>query len=383
MSDPQTENRPVRAPYAADETRGRGRRYPEAPARYRGEYQRDRDRIIHSTAFRRLVYKTQVFVNHEGDLYRTRLTHSLEVAQIARTVAGALRLNEVLVEAICLAHDLGHTPFGHAGQDMLNACMQDYGGFEHNLQSLRVVDELEHKYADFPGLNLTFDTREGILKHCSARNARELGELGRRFLERQQPGLEAQIANLADAIAYNNHDVDDGYRAGLLHLDQLREQTLFRDQFDAVTARYPKLDNRRLIYEIIRRMIDRLVTDLIENTRASLERLKPPTIEEVRIQAEPIVRFSDEVFEQHVELKRFLNRNLYRHDKVRVMTDRAKVTVKELFDRYMDAPGEMPPDFAKQAQADESQKARVVADYIAGMTDRFAIAEHDRLGPTT
>ena len=382
MSDPQTENRPVRAPYAADETRGRGRRYPEAPARYRGEYQRDRDRIIHSTAFRRLVYKTQVFVNHEGDLYRTRLTHSLEVAQIARTVAGALRLNEVLVEAICLAHDLGHTPFGHAGQDMLNACMQDYGGFEHNLQSLRVVDELEHKYADFPGLNLTFDTREGILKHCSARNARELGELGRRFLERQQPGLEAQIANLADAIAYNNHDVDDGYRAGLLHLDQLREQTLFRDQFDAVTARYPKLDDRRLIYEIIRRMIDRLVTDLIENTRASLERLKPPTIEEVRIQAEPIVRFSDEVFEQHVELKRFLNRNLYRHDKVRVMTDRAKVTVKELFDRYMDAPGEMPPDFAKQAQADESQKARVVADYIAGMTDRFAIAEHDRLAET-
>jgi dGTPase len=304
------------------------------------------------------------------------------VAQIARTVAGALRLNEVLVEAICLAHDLGHTPFGHAGQDMLNACMQDYGGFEHNLQSLRVVDELEHKYADFPGLNLTFDTREGILKHCSARNARELGELGRRFLERQQPGLEAQIANLADAIAYNNHDVDDGYRAGLLHLDQLREQTLFRDQFDAVTARYAKLDDRRLIYEIIRRMIDRLVTDLIENTRASLERLKPPTIEEVRIQAEPIVRFSDEVFEQHVELKRFLNRNLYRHDKVRVMTDRAKVTVKELFDRYMDAPGEMAPDFAKQAQADESQKARVVADYIAGMTDRFAIAEHDRLAET-
>jgi len=382
MSDPQTEDSPVRVPYAADETRGRGRRYPEAPARYRGEYQRDRDRIIHSTAFRRLVYKTQVFVNHEGDLYRTRLTHSLEVAQIARTVAGALKLNEVLVEAICLAHDLGHTPFGHAGQDMLNACMQDYGGFEHNLQSLRVVDELEHKYADFPGLNLTFDTREGILKHCSAHNARELGELGRRFLERRQPGLEAQIANLADAIAYNNHDVDDGYRAGLLHLDQLREQTLFREQFDAVAARYPKLDDRRLIYEIIRRMIDRLVTDLIENTRASLELLKPATIEDVRMQAEPIVRFSDEVFEQHVELKRFLNRNLYRHDKVRMMTDKAKITVKELFGRYMDAPGEMAPDFAKPAQTDESQKARVVADYIAGMTDRFAIAEHDRLAET-
>ena len=374
---------PVLAPYAADESRGRGRRYPEAPARYRGEYQRDRDRIIHSTAFRRLVYKTQVFVNHEGDLYRTRLTHSLEVAQIARTVANALQLNEVLVEAVCLAHDLGHTPFGHAGQDMLNACMQGYGGFEHNLQSLRVVDELEHKYADFPGLNLTFDTREGILKHCSARDARDLGELGRRFLERHQPGLEAQIANLADAIAYNNHDVDDGFRAGLLHFDQLREQTLFVEQHDAVTARYPQLDDRRLIYEIIRRMIDRLVTDLIENTHAGLERLKPATIEDVRAQPEPIVRFSDEVFEQHIQLKRFLNRNLYRHDKVRIMTDKAKVTVRELFDRYMQAPGQMAPEFSKRALADESRKARAVADYIAGMTDRFAIAEHDRLVATT
>jgi dGTPase len=382
MNEFPTGSNPVRAPYAADESRGRGRRYPEARARYRSEYQRDRDRIIHSTAFRRLMYKTQVFVNHEGDLYRTRLTHSLEVAQIARTVANALGLNEVLVEAICLAHDLGHTPFGHAGQDMLNACMQDYGGFEHNLQSLRVVDELEHKYADFPGLNLTFDTREGILKHCSARNARDLGELGRRFLERHQPGLEAQIANLADAIAYNNHDVDDGFRAGLLHLDQLREQTLFADQYDAVTARYPELDDRHLIYEIIRRMIDRLVTDLIENTRSGLERLKPATIEGVRARPEPIVRFSDEVFEEHIELKRFLNQNLYRHDKVRIMTDKAKITVRELFDRYMQVPGQMAPEFSKQALADESRKARVVADYIAGMTDRFAFAEHDRLTAT-
>jgi dGTPase len=262
---------------------------------------------------------------------------------------------------------------------MLNACMQNYGGFEHNLQSLRVVDELERKYADFPGLNLTFDTREGILKHCSARHARELGELGRRFLERQQPGLEAQIANLADAIAYNNHDVDDGFRAGLLSLDQLREQALFREQFETVTARYPNLDDRRLIYEIIRRMIDRLVTDLIETTRANLERLQPATIEDVRALAHPIVRFSDEAFEQHAELKRFLNRNLYRHEKVRTMTDKAKITVKELFDRYMDAPQEMAPEFANRAERDESQKPRAVADYIAGMTDRFAIAEHDRL----
>ncbi|MGH8168089.1 MAG: deoxyguanosinetriphosphate triphosphohydrolase, partial [Woeseiaceae bacterium] len=247
-----TAGKPTLAPFAADESSGKGRVYPEPPAQYRGEYPRDRDRIIHSTAFRRLMYKTQVFVNHEGDLYRTRLTHSLEVAQIARTVAAALQLNEPLIEAISLAHDLGHTPFGHAGQDMLNACMQDHGGFEHNLQSLRVVDELEQRYADFPGLNLTFETREGILKHCSARHARELGELGRRFVERRQPGLEAQIANLADAIAYNNHDVDDGLRAGLLNLDQLREQTLFGDQYDAVVVRYPELDDRRLIYEIIR-----------------------------------------------------------------------------------------------------------------------------------
>ena len=370
------------APFAADESRGKGRRFPEAAARYRGEYQRDRDRIIHSTAFRRLVYKTQVFVNHEGDLYRTRLTHSLEVAQIARTVARALRLNEVLVEAICLAHDLGHTPFGHAGQDALNDCMQDYGGFEHNLQSLRVVDELEHKYADFPGLNLTFETREGILKHCSARNARELGDLGRRFLERQQPGLEAQIANVADAIAYNNHDVDDGYRANLLDLEQLREQSLFGEQYRKVIARYPGLDDRRLIYEIIRRMIDTLVTDLIENTRSELDRLKLQSIEEVRAQPAPVVRFSEEVFEQHTRLKQFLNRNLYRHEKVRLMTDKAKITVRELFDGYMRAPGQMAPEFAQKAQAsgaDEAVKARVVADYVAGMTDRFAIAERDRL----
>jgi dGTPase len=229
------------ARYAATESRSKGRRYSEPVATYRGQYQRDRDRIIHSTAFRRLVYKTQVFVNHEGDLYRTRLTHSLEVAQIGRSVALALQLNEPLTEAICLAHDLGHTPFGHAGQDTLNACMRDYGGFEHNLQSLRVVDELEAKYADFPGLNLMFETREGILKHCSKNNARMLGDLGERFLNRTQPGLEAQLADISDAVAYNNHDVDDGFRAGLISLDQLREQPLFESQYCEVTRRYPGL----------------------------------------------------------------------------------------------------------------------------------------------
>jgi dGTPase len=370
------------APYAAHEEQGRGRRHPEAAAPYRGEYQRDRDRIVHSTAFRRLVYKTQVFVNHEGDLYRTRLTHSLEVAQIARTVARALRLNETLVEAISLAHDLGHTPFGHAGQDALNTCMQDFGGFEHNLQSLRVVDELEAKYADFPGLNLTFETREGILKHCSKRNAEALGELGERFLQRRQPGLEAQIANIADAIAYNNHDVDDGFRAELLSLDELRQQTLFDEQYLAVQERYPELEDRRLIYEIIRRMIDKVVTDLIDSTTRRLDSLAPESIEDIRAQQDVVVAFSDSVYEQHAALKKFLSKHLYRHDKVRAMTDKAKLMVEVLFERYMSDPGQMPGEFCSRATANganESTKARVVADYVAGMTDRFAIAEHDRL----
>jgi len=337
---------------------------------------------VHSTGFRRLVYKTQVFVNHEGDLYRTRLTHSLEVAQIARTVARALRLNETLVEAICLAHDLGHTPFGHAGQDALNVCMRDFGGFEHNLQSLRVVDELEAKYAEFPGLNLTFETREGILKHCSARNARELGELGRRFLERRSPSLEAQIANIADAIAYNNHDVDDGLRAGLLSLDELRQQALFGAQYRAVLERYPTLEDRRLIHEIIRRMIDKVVTDLIDNTSARLASLAPQSIEDIRAQKDAIVVLSDAVYEDHRALKQFLNKQLYRHPKVREMTDRAKLMIEVLFDRYLSEPGQMPNEFRTRAtggDADQAVRARVVADYIAGMTDRFAIAEHERL----
>src|SRR5512138_1403763 len=247
------------APYAAHDSRTRARRYAESPPAFRSEFQRARDRIIHSNAFRRLVYKTQVFVNHEGDLYRTRLTHSIEVAQIARTIARALRLNETLAEAICLAHDLGHTPFGHAGQDALNDCMKPYGGFEHNLQSLRVVDELEERYAAFPGLNLTFETREGILKHCSLNNARQLGELGERFIKRRQPTLEAQIANLADEIAYNNHDLDDGLRAGLIDLEELRQVPLFRRQLETVIALYPQLQDRRLIHEVVRRMINYVV----------------------------------------------------------------------------------------------------------------------------
>ena len=369
-------------PYAAHEEQSLGRRYDEPKAPYRGEFQRDRDRIIHSTAFRRLVYKTQVFVNHEGDLYRTRLTHSLEVAQIGRTVARALGLNEILTEAICLAHDLGHTPFGHAGQDALNACMKDFGGFEHNLQSLRVVDELEAKYASFHGLNLTYETREGLLKHCSKKNARELGEIGKRFLERKQPGLEAQLANIADAIAYNNHDVDDGFRAGLLSLEQLCEERLFDDQYQAVQAEHPGLEDRRLIYEIIRRMINTVVTDLIDQTASRLNELKPSSIDDIRSENAPIVGFSDEVFEKHTNLKSFLNRNLYHHEKVLGMVGEAKGMIEMLFDLYMADPEEMPAEFAGRASTDDRDqtgRARVVADYVAGMTDRFAIAEYERL----
>jgi dGTPase len=368
------------APYAAQESRSRGRRFDEPPPTHRSEYQRDRDRIIHSTAFRRLMYKTQVFVNHEGDLYRTRLTHSLEVSQIGRSVACALGLNETLTEAVCLAHDLGHTPFGHAGQDQLNACMRDHGGFEHNLQSLRVVDELEAKYADFPGLNLMFETREGILKHCSARNARQLGEVGRRFLERTQPGLEAQLANLADAIAYNNHDVDDGYRAGLLTLDQLREQPLFGTQYAVVRERYPAIEDRRLIYEIIRRMIGTVVTDLIEETARQLEASGVTTIDDVRQAGRPLVNMSAPVYEQHVSLKRFLHRHLYGHEQKLEMTRRAQKIIEDLFEAYSADLSLMPEEFAARAQGeDPSRRARVVADYIAGMTDRFAIKAHEAL----
>ncbi|MGD9388223.1 MAG: deoxyguanosinetriphosphate triphosphohydrolase [Gammaproteobacteria bacterium] len=374
----------TQAPWATRETESRGRRHPEPPPRYRGEYHRDRDRIIHSTAFRRLVYKTQVFVNHEGDLYRTRLTHSLEVAQIARTIAGALGLNVYLTEAICLAHDLGHTPFGHAGQEALNRCMAEYGGFEHNLQSLRVVDELEEKYAEFPGLNLMFETREGILKHCSQRNARALGELGQRFLEGYQPSLEAQLANLADEIAYNNHDVDDGLRAGLLDLEELREAELFREQHDAVRARWPDLSGRRLVHEIVRRMIGRVVEDLVDGSRAVLEAAEPDSAEAVRHAGEPLVRFTPEVGAAHAALKRFLRQRLYRHNRVIRMTTKAQRTVAQLFDAFMEEPRLLPEDHAREAERKEASqgragRARAVADYIAGMTDRFAIVEHGRL----
>jgi len=366
-------------PYAASDANTRGRRYDEPPPAYRGIYQRDRDRIIHSTAFRRLVYKTQVFVNHEGDLYRTRLTHSLEVAQIARTATIALNINESLAEAICLAHDLGHTPFGHAGQDALNDCMRDFGGFEHNLQSLRVVDELEEKYADFPGLNLTFETREGILKHCSTRNARELGDIGERFLDRTQPALEAQLANVADEIAYNNHDIDDGLRAGLISIEQLNEEPLFSTQHDIVKSRYPELDDRRFTHEIIRRMIDVVVTDLIDESARTIAALNPASIEDVRAADAPCIRFSDAMHEKHISMKRFLRENLYQHRRVLGMTAKSRRILRNLFSSFMSEPRLMPQDFADAVGENDTDRARVVADYIAGMTDRYAISEYARI----
>jgi dGTPase len=374
----------ILASFAAHDGQSRGRRYPEPKPELRSEFQRDRDRIIHSNAFRRLVYKTQVFVNHEGDLYRTRVTHSIEVAQIARSVAVALRVNEALTEAICLAHDLGHTPFGHAGQDALNECMREYGGFEHNLQSLRVVDELEERYAEFPGLNLTFECREGILKHCSLNNARELGELGERFIKRQQPGLEAQIANLADEIAYNNHDVDDGIRAQLLDLAGLREVRLFRRQYDAVAAQYPQLGERRVIHETIRRMINYIVLDFIRTTQAQLDAARPRTIDEVRAQPQVLAMLSESCREEHLELKAFLREHVYRHYKVLRMTTKARVVVQELFEAFFKDLSLMPPEHRAQSLQGEAAhgvagRARGVADYIAGMTDRYAILEHRRL----
>jgi len=376
------------APYAASDEQSRGRRYPEPKPAYRTEFQRDRDRIIHSNAFRRLVYKTQVFVNHEGDLYRTRITHSIEVAQIARSVASALRLNESLTEAISLAHDLGHTPFGHAGQDALNECMRPHGGFEHNLQSLRVVDELEERYAEFRVLNLTFECREGILKHCSVRNARELGELGERFLQRRQPGLEAQIANLADEIGYNNHDVDDGIRAQLIEVRDLLGVRIFRRQYDAVLGQYPDLGERRLVHEVVRRMINFIVTDLVRTTQAHIDAAAPKSIEDVRSQPRPLAGLSDAAREEHTELMEFLREHVYRHYKVLRMTSKARQVVKTLFEDFYGDINLMPPehrDLARQAEATRGTdgRARAVADYIAGMTDRFAILEHQRLRDPT
>ncbi len=386
------------ATYACDPARSRGRRYLEAAAPTRTDFQRDRDRIVHSTAFRRLVYKTQVFLNHEGDLFRTRLTHSIEVAQLGRSIARALGLNEDLVEAIALAHDLGHTPFGHAGQDTLNACMRENGGFEHNLQSLRVVDQLEERYPQFDGLNLTFETREGILKHCSRANAKVLedsepGGVASRFLTNGQPSLEAQLCNVADEIAYNAHDVDDGVRSGLLSLEQLQELPLVEEFRTAALTSHPNLaqpaHGRRLLYETIRLMLSAQVYDVIAATSAAIETAQPNGVDGVRA-LPPLVQFSEPMRERSLALKSFLMEKLYRHPQVVGKRTLAQQVVQELFSMYCERPQEMQSGFAARATVLSSEGVnasnaipRVVADYIAGMTDRFAMREHQRLTGTT
>jgi len=363
------------APYAVVEANSRGRRVAEPPPVARGEFQRDRDRIVHCTAFRRLEYKTQVFVNHEGDLFRTRLTHSIEVAQITRSIARALHLNEDLAEAVALAHDLGHTPFGHAGQDALHACMKDFGGFEHNLQSLRTVDVLEESYAEFNGLNLMHETREGILKHCSLKNAALLGDIGQRFIDGRQPSLEAQLANLADEIAYNNHDVDDGLRSGLITLEQLDAVPIFRRNREAVEAAYPGLTGRRLIHETIRRMINMMAVDLIDQTRANIAAAGIASLGDVHA-APRLVAYSDSLLPELRVLKTFLREDLYHHFQVLRMTDKARRIIQDLFGAFMNDPRLLPPQYQQMARND---KPRAIADYVAGMTDRYAMREHRRL----
>lgn len=374
------------APYAASEASSRGRRYPEADAPYRGVFQRDRDRIVHSGAFRRLEYKTQVFVNHEGDMFRTRLTHSLEVAQIARSVARALRLNEDLTEAIALAHDLGHTPFGHAGQFALNERMAPYGGFEHNRQSLRVVDLLEERYPEYPGLNLTFETREGILKHCARHHIPELGAVAERFLYGGQPSLEAQVANLADEVAYNSHDLDDGLRSELVAIGDLQELESFAEPYADVRRRWSDIPTRRVIHEVVRRMLDAQVTNLIETSRERIDDAAPRDIDEVRAASYPLIAFDNTFRARHLRMKRFLRKHLYRHERVRSMTVEAKQVIRGLFDSLFDDLSLLPENTRSQVRELESidgrtGRARGIADYIAGMTDRFALSEHARLCP--
>jgi dGTPase len=372
------------APYASIAASSSGRVYPEDSPIYRNEYQRDRDRIIHSAAFRRLEYKTQVFVNHEGDLFRTRLTHSLEVAQIARSIARELNLNEDLSEAIALSHDLGHTPFGHAGQTALNQCMEAFGGFEHNLQSLRVVDKLEQKYAEFPGLNLMFETREGILKHCSVGNASKLGAVAQRFIDKTQASLEAQLVDVSDETAYSNHDVDDGLRYGLIEIEALLEVDLFRSQHDIVMEKYPGLSERRKIHEIIRRMINVMVVDLIDTSRGNIAAASLHSIDDVRNQPAPLMRFSDSMQQRNLELKRFLRINLYQHYRVHRMTRKAFDIVKALFEAFIGDTRILPNEAREQCEILKQEYgdagiARGVADYIAGMTDRYAIIEYERI----
>ena len=369
------------ASYALKSSNSRGRKYKEEPPMLRSEYQRDRERIIHSTAFRRLEYKTQVFVNHEGDMYRTRLTHTIEVAQIARATARALNLNEDLTEAIALAHDLGHTPFGHAGQDILNSCMKEFGGFEHNIQSLRIIEKLENKYASFPGLNLCFETREGILKKCSKERAKKFGVVASRFIEKKQSSLEAQLTNVADEIAYNNHDIQDGIKAKKISVEQLEEVPLFFDQMKITLKKYPKLYGSKIVHETGRLIINLLVTDLINNSNKNIIDLNIKTISDVRDSNDLIINFSDGIKNLNINLKKFLHKNLYKHPDVLEMTSQANYIIKDLFSAYIADIKLLPKDYYQYnlKKINKNDKERVICDYIAGMTDRFALQEHIKL----
>ena len=371
------------APYACRTSDSRGRVHAEPESPHRNPYQRDRDRIIHSTAFRRLEYKTQVFVNHEGDHYRTRLTHSIEVAQIARSICRSMGLHEDLAEAVALAHDLGHTPFGHSGQDALDALMKPYGGFEHNRQSLRMVEKLEHKYAAFPGLNLSYETREGIVKHHSLHDTPQNQDLEHYSLH-EQATLEAQIGNQADEIAYNNHDIDDGYRAGMLNVSGLRQLELFDRHYAQVDKLYPGTSERLLVNETVRRMINFLIVDVVEESRRRIAEAEIECLADVRAASEPLVGFSRQVRRMNVELKRYLLQNMYRHYRVARMASKAERVLSDIFNAYMENPSMLPANQQlelSRAHALEKpeQRARLIADYIAGMTDRYALEEHDRL----
>ena len=369
------------APYALFSAKTLGREHIENSAKLRTEFQRDRERIIHSTAFRRLEYKTQVFVNHEGDMYRTRLTHTIEVAQIARAAARALRINEDLTEAISLAHDLGHTPFGHAGQDVLNICMKDFGGFEHNIQSLRIIDKLENRYASFPGLNLCFETREGLLKKCSITRAKKLGSIGKRFVDKKQSSLEAQLTNVCDEIAYNNHDIQDGIRAKKIFVEQLEDLPLFFNQMNIVLKKFPKLSGSKIVNETVRLIINLLVTDLINNSNKNIKNKGILTSEDVKDSNSLTISFSDDIKKMNIELKRFLYSNLYQHPDVKKMTDQANTIISDLFSAYISDIKLLPSDFYEYnlEKINAGHKERVICDYIAGMTDRFAQQEHNRL----
>ncbi len=361
-------------PFAADPQKSLGRQFKEAPSKLRNDFQRDRDRIIHSGAFRRLEYKTQVFVNHEGDMFRTRLTHSLEVAQVARGISRTLGLHEDLAEAIALAHDLGHTPFGHAGQTALNRCMKEYGGFEHNLQSLRIVDSLENDYVDFEGLNLTFETREGILKHCSNKNALKLGEVGKRFIQKKQPSLEAQLVNFADEIAYNHHDIDDGYRSGLVTFDQLKGLSFFYEISEEVKSESPSINEKQCIKSTIRRMMNIFIMDLCQYSKAQIDRENFNCIDDIR-NADPMIGLSEDMTKKQQSLKRFLREALYLHPRVQAMTDNANDVINSIFEKLMQNPGLI----NITNEQSQNELAILVSDYIAGMTDRFALQTFKKL----